>query len=295
MVALVTGDAGFLGRHIVAALAADGWDVVGAGRPAIEIPSAEFDRLLADARPTLLVHAAGPASVPRSVEDPAGDFLASTGVLVGVLTAASRLVPSPRVIQISSAAVYGEPARLPSSESDETRPLSPYGYHRLACELCLREFYELYDVQSVALRVFSAYGEGLRRQVFWDICRKAMSEGEVRLGGTGAESRDFVHAHDVAHAVSVVARSGKFESEVYNVGTGLATPIAELARLLVDGLGIRAPIVFSGSPRTGDPRSTRADMHRIRALGFEPSVALADGAARYAAWARRELAVLQTV
>jgi UDP-glucose 4-epimerase len=287
MVAVVTGAFGFLGRHIAAALTGDGWRVVGTGRPEVEIPSAEFDALLDGTNAGLVVHCAGPASVPASVEDPAADFRGSVGVLFDVL---ERLRGRDTgFVLVSSAAVYGEPERLPVAESTPIRPISPYGFHRAVCELLVREFHELWGLRCCTLRIFSAYGEGLHRQIMWDICRGAVRDGTVALHGTGEESRDFVHASDVARAVALVARSAPLQAEVYNVATGSETSITTVARLLLDALGSEAPLSFLGRTRPGDPRHWRADVGRLADLGYSPSVPLEEGVRAYAAWAQREL------
>jgi UDP-glucose 4-epimerase len=282
----VTGAGGFLGAHVEAGLRAEGWDVVGAGRPSISIPSESFTKLLRGTRPGVVVHCAGPASVPASLADPLADFSGSAGVLVALVGELAALEPAPRLVLLSSAAVYGEPSRLPVAEDAPLVPLSPYGLNRLACEVLLRDLGERFGVPTAILRVFSAYGERLRRQILWDIARQALDHGRVCLQGTGAESRDFVHATDVARAVRVVLDGGAFAGEPYNVATGRETTIAELAGLLLDALDSSAEVTFSGAPRQGDPSNWRADIDRIAGLGFVPTVAIEDGARRYAVWAR---------
>lgn len=287
MVAVVTGAFGFLGRHVAAGLAQEGWSVVEAGRPEVEIPSPEFDVLLDSAEPELVVHCAGPASVPASVEDPSGDFRGSVRVLFDVL---QRLRGrDAALVLVSSAAVYGEPERLPVAEDAPISPISPYGFHRALCELLVREFHDLWGLRCCILRVFSAYGEGLRRQIMWDICSSALRDGAVSLHGTGEESRDFVHASDVARAVTLVARSAPLEADAYNVATGSESSIASVAGLLLEELGSDVPLSFSGRTRPGDPRHWRADVGRLAALGYAPLVTLEEGARAYAAWARAEL------
>lgn len=278
MVALVTGQRGFIGSHVAKELAAGGWTVVGAGRPDVEIPSAAFDRLLADTRPELVVHCAGPASVPASFADPDADRRGSVEVLEHLL---SRIEDA-RLVLLSSAAVYGDPEILPVSEDAPRQPISPYGRNRLECEQLARES----GTPTAVARVFSAYGDGLRRQVLWDICRQALAAGPVELAGTGAESRDFVHVSDVAAAVLRIAEQASFGGEAYNVASGNETTIAALAEILVAALGVDADIRFSGERRVGDPVRWRADLARIQGLGFEPRCALEDGAAAYARWAR---------
>jgi UDP-glucose 4-epimerase len=207
VVALVTGAWGFLGRAIAARLEADGWSVVRAGRPHQELPSTDFDQLFAASVPHVLVHCAGPASVPDSVRDPLRDHAASVGVVAALADSVRRLVPQTSVLFVSSAAVYGEPSSLPVSEDAPLAPISPYGFHRLACELLLRELTVLEGTPTASLRVFSAYGEGQRRRLLWDVCTRGLRDGRVVLSGTGSESRDIVHADDVAAAWPVSARS----------------------------------------------------------------------------------------
>lgn len=289
MVGLVTGAAGFLGRYACRQLVADGWDVIGVGRPQIEVPSGRFDDVLDESRPDLIVHCAGPASVSNSVGEPLRDFQGSVSVLAGLLNALISLPRRPRVILLSSAAVYGQPTQLPTPEDAALRPVSPYGFHRVLCELVLREFNDIYGLPAAILRVFSAYGEGLKRQIFWDICSKALRNDEVLLQGSGHESRDFIHARDVASAISIVASTAAFEGETYNVGSGVETPISELAARLLAALQVNRRITHSGSSRPGDPTNWCADIARVRALGFRPSIRLDEGLRAYASWAQAEL------
>src|SRR5919106_1295302 len=117
MVSLVTGANGFLGGYVRSILETRG-DVVVAGRPDVHIPSAKFDSLLEAARPDLIVHCAGPASVPSSVVDPAADFEASVTVTFELLERLRSLPRPPRVVFLSSAAVYGDPSVLPVAEME---------------------------------------------------------------------------------------------------------------------------------------------------------------------------------
>lgn len=282
MVVVVTGAAGFIGSRAAAAFAAEGWEVVRAGRPEHELPSREFDRLFDDHDVDLVVHCAGPASVPASLADPPADRAGSVGVTRGLLALLEDCDPPPRLLLVSSAAVYGEPRELPVAETSALAPISPYGRHRLEVE----DLAAASVVPTAVARVFSAYGEGLRRQVLWDVARKALHRDVVELWGTGAESRDFVHVDDVARALVLIGRHASFTDDVYNVGSGEETTIAELARLVLEALGSDARPAFRGVEREGDPARWRADTGRLRALGWSPSVALADGVARYAAWVR---------
>ena len=281
MVALVTGHRGFLGRRVVAQLEAAGLVVIGAGRPEVEIPSGAFDRVLDETLPDLVVHCAGPASVPASVEDPAADRQGSVEVTSELVASLLRRSDPPRLLLVSSAAVYGEPARLPIAETVAPAPISPYGRHRLEVEELVRGG----SLPSAIVRIFSAYGEGLRRQLLWDIAQQA-DAGPVELWGTGEESRDFVHVDDVAGAIAVVCEASSFGGEVVNVASGVETTVATVARMLLRELGVEDAPHFTGVARTGDPERWQADVTRLAALGFEPKVTLEEGIARYAHWIR---------
>ncbi len=283
--ALVTGAFGFLGSAISRRLEEDGWIVVRSGRPASDIPSVAFDAQLA-AGAEVVVHCAGPASVPASIVDPDADRVGSVGVLARLLERLADLPAPPRVVLLSSAAVYGQPERLPVDEEAPLAAISPYGRNRVISESLVHEYSEQTNASATTLRVFSAYGEGLTRQVFWDVCQKATAGGAVLLSGTGHESRDFVHAEDVAQAVSILAGAVPAPHDAYNVGTGRQTSIAELSRLLLAALGIKTEVIFSGEPRAGDPERWQADIGRLRSLGFEVAVPLETGVRRYAAWVR---------
>ena len=122
------------------------------------------------------------------------------------------------------------PCRCPVSETHKPAPLSPYGYHKLQCELLCEEFARLFALPTATARIFSAYGPGLRRQVVWDIFERVLTTGALVLHGTGAESRDFIHATDIARALVRLADMAPCQGEVYNVASGEEVTIAGLAR-----------------------------------------------------------------
>jgi UDP-glucose 4-epimerase len=300
LTAIITGAQGFLGRYIAAEFVARGWNVIGLDRnPAsqegapplrlheahtMDLRSEPLDSLLSEKAPALIVHAAGSSSVSDSMADPCGDFENGVGIFFYVLNAVRRCAPTCRVLFLSSASVYGNPDSLPVSEDAPPRPVSAYGFHKSLCETLLQEFHSLYGVRSCAVRVFSAYGPGLRRQVLWDICQKALKLQSFQLSGTGDETRDFVHARDVAQAVRIVSEKAAFRAEAYNVASGEETRIADLARTVVSSLATDSAFTFSGTRRLGDPIRWRADITRISRLGYRAQVPLEEGVREYAAW-----------
>jgi len=299
---LITGAAGFLGGHAAAAFGAAGWRVVGAdrnlpeerphpARPAFDaferLDLAHRDRLREVVHrhaPEVVLHLAAGASVEASAEDPAGDFESQCVPMVRALETFRRSESRARVLLVSSAAVYGEPESLPVSESATARPLSPYGFHKLAQEAILREYAALGGLRSCVARVFSTYGPGLRRLAVWEIARRAM-RGEFSLRGSGRETRDYLHAGDVARALVCLAEASPFEGEVVNVGSGEETTLSEIASLVYAALGHagRSP-ACENRGLAANPRHWRADVALLRANGFRPTVALADGIRETVRW-----------
>jgi nucleoside-diphosphate-sugar epimerase len=144
------------------------------------------------------------------------------------------------------------------------------------------------------LRIFSAYGEGLKRQLFFDIATKATSaskqgESEIVLFGTGEESRDFIHGEDVARAALLVSEKESTEYwEAYNVASGREVQVKDAATEFLRILGLNVTCRFNGTVRTGDPRFWRADVGKIQNISFAPSISLSTGLGRYAAWLKEE-------
>ena len=298
---LVTGAQGFLGSYISSVCAAEFKRVVAVDchAPTQPVPdnvravtsdvtASAFQEIVRKAKPDLLVHAAGPASVGASMKDPAGDFHGALDSWLAVLDAVRLEAPNCRTIFLSSAAVYGQPDALPVREETPLRPMSPYGYHKRMAEELLHEYHSVYGIEGCSLRIFSAYGAGLKKQVLYDICLKALKQPTVELFGTGDETRDFLHGRDVAEAVVTIARRGRFEADIYNVASGTETSIEELARTLLSALKCEKPLRFNGQRRGGDPLRWRADVTRLNDLGFQPTIPLQAGVGEYASWVKQQ-------
>ena len=300
---LVIGVAGFIGRYVARHFSEQGWSVIGIDNSPpenaplsslsayhrLQLPDSALSNLLHQSSPQVCIHCAGRASVGLSLNDPAADFHASTVLTFEVLNALRLNAPSCRFIFLSSAAVYGNPESLPMSETQSPAPLSPYGFHKWQCEQLCLEFAKVYGLPTASVRIFSAYGPGLRRQVLWDICQKVITQNSLRLQGTGQESRDFIHALDIARALSVVASSAPIEGEVYNLASGQEVAIAELANLVLDALEYDGTSIFDGVVPAGTPLNWQANVSKLSALGFTASVPLERGVKTFANWCRAEL------
>jgi UDP-glucose 4-epimerase len=300
---LITGTAGFIGRYVSRYFFDQGWIVVGIDNSPpenapistlsvyhrMQLPSPELSDLIQTVNPDVFIHCAGRASVGLSVTDPSADFQANTVLTFELLNTLRIFTPHCRFIFLSSAAVYGNPETLPITEQQMPVPISPYGFHKLFCEQICLEFSRIYNLPTASVRIFSAYGPGLRRQVLWDICQKVITQDIVALHGTGQESRDFIHAVDIARALGVIANNAPMQGEVYNLGTGEEVSISSLANTILKVFNYENEVSFNGLNLEGYPLNWRADISRLNELGFVPEVPFLKGVETFSYWCRAEL------
>jgi UDP-glucose 4-epimerase len=180
------------------------------------------------------------------------------------------------LVYISSAAVYGEPQRLPIDENHPTRPLSPYGLSKLAGEQAA----QMLAPGAAILRLFNVYGPG-QTGPYAGVVSKFIERAKRGLPpviyGDGTQTRDFIHVADVAQFVEIILDRGA--AGVFNVGTGRAVSIRELAAVVMRLAGLGGEPLY-GPPRAGDIKHSAADVSKARALGWEPRVPLEEGLRR---------------
>ena len=299
---LITGVAGFIGRYAAQYFSSEGFSIVGVDNSSPEnaplstlsayyklhLPDPTLTNLLKKHSPDICIHCAGRSSVGFSFSEPSSDFHDATVLNFEILNALRLYAPSCRYLFLSSAAVYGNPKSLPVKETEPPDPISPYGFHKLQCEQSCLEFSKIYGMSTASLRLFSAYGPGLRRQVLWDICRKIFIHKSLSLQGTGKESRDFIHAIDIARSLKSVAENAPLQGEIYNVGSGQEVTIEDLTRMILSATESKLSPRFDGIVPQGTPRNWKADISRLESLEFTSSVPLAQGVKSYANWCHAE-------
>ncbi len=299
MLAIVTGGAGFIGSHVVDSLLANGNRVIvldnfSTGKRA-NLAHHEGDERLQilehdvsmpftlDAEPELIVHLAAQVSVVASIARPVFDMHVNYGGTLEVLEFARSRHTKPKVVFASSAAVYGDVSEMPVAEETPTRPLSPYGVHKLSSEHALHAYAQTHGVPSAALRFFNVYGP---RQdpsspysgVISIFADRAKSGRPITIYGDGSQTRDFVYVGDVVRAIRAAATASE-PFIVANVGTGSEITITELARAVVEQCGNRSTIDHAPA-RAGEILKSRAKVDRLRDLGVVAETRLVDGLAK---------------
>ena len=235
--------------------------------------------------PDIIIHCAGSADVAKSVCNPFEDFQGNVNVTHNLLFSVHTLkLDYIRFVFLSSAAVYGNPISLPIREDMPLNPLSPYAIHKVICEeLCLY-FNKNYGLNVKIGRIFSAYGTGLRKQIFWDMFQKYKNTGRLDMFGTGNESRDYIHIDDVVQSLYLLATS-ESNSLVYNIANGEEVTIRQAVELFADSIECNHNnISFNNIVREGDPLNWRADISEIEKLGYKKSVSMDNGLNLYVNW-----------
>ena len=307
MIAWITGARGFIGRYVARMLAGQGHQVAGLGHGAWpdadreaaglaawlngEVSHANLDALtVGQSRPDVVIHLAGGSAVGPSFAQPAEDFRRSVGAAAELAEWLRLRSPATKLVMASSAAVYGAGHDGPINERAPCRPFSPYGYHKRMAELVLESYARNFGLNVAIVRFFSVYGPGLRKQLLWDCCtRLAAQPDQLALGGQGNELRDWLHVGDAARLLQAAAGAASVDCPLVNGGSGIATPISDVAAALCEGWGLPGlPRQFNGVARPGDPASLVADVSAARALGWQPQVPWRQGIQEFVAWYRSQ-------
>lgn len=291
---LVTGGAGFIGSHLVAALAARGdavrvLDNFSTGSrqnlAGLDVEVVEGDlrdeaavgKACRDIQ--LIFHEAALVSVPESIENPKACYETNVNGTIALLEAA-RKAGCQRVVLASSTAVYGDNQALPLVESEPPRCLSPYAASKQFNEVLAQLYSQTYQLPVTALRYFNVFGPRQSpRSAYAAAIPKfieSLAQGKApTVFGDGKQTRDFIFVGDVVRANLLAADSPA--SGVFNVCTGRETSLLDLLDALYK-LFPKAPKATHAGARLGDvPRSLGDPRAAEAALGFRAQVSLADG------------------
>lgn len=243
--------------------------------------------VLCNINPDLILHCAGSADVNYSVKCPIEDLKSNYVTTHNLLFTMRNLENKDcKFVLFSSAAVYGNPLRLPMNEEEPINPLSPYALHKRAAEEICEFVHNNYELNVKVLRIFSVYGPGLRKQIFWDMYNKIKNDNMLTLFGSGRESRDYIYIDDLVRVVDIVSSSNA-DDIYYNVANGEEITIAEVAKIFAKHMSEEPiKIEFTGRTREGDPINWRADISKLKRLGYERNITFEDGIIQYIEWAK---------
>jgi len=296
---LITGGAGFIGHHLALYLSSLGYDVLCVDNLSRSSPEVinilrryginlivvdvldinSLDVIMSRFKPEVVIHTAALVSVEESVKKPEEYFRCNVLGTLNTVRISTNYGVS-RFIYLSSAAVYGDPIKLPVSEEHPLNPKSPYGLSKLLGEEVVKLYYRMYGLEYVILRLFNVYGPRQFLNPYSGVITKFIDRVSKGLPpviyGDGTQTRDFIHVLDVCRVIQLCVSTEKV-NEVYNVGSGKPLSINELADLVVRVSGLDLRPTYESS-RPGDIRHSYADISKaVKYLGFKPSVSIEEG------------------
>jgi dTDP-glucose 4,6-dehydratase/UDP-glucose 4-epimerase len=277
---LILGSQGFIGAKLVGLLQ-------GQGHKILTLNKSEFldeIRLISVLENTdVIINCIGAANVGSSYTNTSDDFESNVVVIKNVLEVLRRhSLQHIKLVNLSSAAVYGNPQKLPVKESDPALPLSPYGYHKYMAELLIKEYAACFGLKTVSMRIFSAYGNGQKKLLLWDLHKKIQkSNAKIVLFGTGNESRDFIHIEDISQQILLAINNADFLGEAINVANGREVKISEIVELYQQYYPNKFDYEFNGEVRLGDPLNWCADISIMESWSYRSIVNLENGIAGY--------------
>lgn len=295
MIFLITGAAGFLGSALANQLTREGHQVRGlddlsTGDPKSLTPDVHFTRGDVNDRPRLwtllqevdcVYHLAARVSVPEFVLYPREYNAVNVGGTVSLMEA-MRDVGVRRVVFVSSGAIYGDQGEQPLRESMTPNPRSPYAVSKLAAEYYVNTIGDLWNIETVSLRVFNAYGPGQHLPashppVVPYFLRQALHRGSLVVHNNGSQTRDYVYIDDVVSGLMAAATAPNIDGLVINIGSGKETSVRELVKTVKEVTESKSEAIYNPKTSGGVSRMC-ADLSLAAAkLNYRPSIPLGQG------------------
>jgi UDP-glucose 4-epimerase len=307
--AVVTGGAGFIGSNLVDRLVDDGVEVLvlddlSSGSLAnlkgarsrgpvtihqIDTGSSEVVELARSFQPQTMYHLAAQIDVRRSVVDPVFDARVNVLGTLNILEAARHADVERFVFASSGGATFGDTFNIPTPETQERRPASPYGVSKAVMDQYFDYYRSTYDLDCMSLGFSNVYGP--RQDPHGEAGVVAIFAGDLLAGrtptifGDGSQTRDFVFVEDVTDAMVRAARMGG--SRYLNIGTGVETSIMKLYDLVVEATGADIAPTMAAAKKGEQLRSCLDASAAKERLGWEPWTSLPDGIATTVDWFRQ--------
>lgn len=309
---LVTGGAGFIASHSVDALLKKGNDVVvvddlSAGTLRnISMESKKKRSGCAFVRGSIMnaalmkklsrgcdavFHFAAQPDVRKSTAQVFADFDLNVRGTLNVLEGARENHVPLFVFASSAGTIYGENPIFPTPETHPFDPISHYGATKAACEMYLMSYSALFDIQCVSLRYGNIFGPRSNHGVIWDFFHKLKKNPkQLEILGDGLQKKSYMYIEDCVNASLHAAERAKKKFEPFNVSSDENTGMKKIARWVVDAMKLKnVTFTFTGGRRgwMGDVVRMRADVSKLKKLGWRGKISMKEGVTRYVRWLRQ--------
>lgn len=306
-IALVTGCAGFIGSHLTERLLELGFNVVGIdcftdyySRKIKEsnlenakknknfkfiendILDINLDKLLESI--DYIFHEAAQGGVRASWGKEFEIYTKNNILATQKLLESCKNFNIKKFIYASSSSVYGDAEKFPMSETDVTKPISPYGVSKLASEHLCQLYWKNFSVPTISLRYFTVYGPRQRPDMaFHKFIRAILLDEKIEIFGDGSQTRDFTYISDAVEA-NILAINSHVNGEVFNIGGGSKISINEVIKILEKITGKKANVKYKEKQK-GDVKDTHADISKVKKiLGYKPKVQIEEGLKKQVEW-----------
>ena len=289
---LVTGGAGFIGFHLCKKLTDLGLDVTiydnlssGKIENVKDVPKAKFvkgdildlNKLCSIEKADVIFHLAAQVVVPYSMENPTEDFETNARGTLNVLEKARK--DGSRLVFASSAAVYGNPSQMPTSETYGFHPFSCYGLSKVVGEEYCQMYAIQYGLDITILRFANVYGSRCHGVINDFLDKLTKNPAKLEIIGTGEQSRDFVNISDIVEALILAGAKENAVGQTFNLGIGKTFKIIDLANMILRILNLsgKTIVTTTGVSWQGDINTIWFNIDKAKKeLGWTPKVALED-------------------
>ncbi|MEX2680264.1 MAG: SDR family NAD(P)-dependent oxidoreductase [Candidatus Sigynarchaeota archaeon] len=307
---MVTGGAGFIGTHLVRALAARGMnvvvidnlssgfidgikDLIDGGKVIfheVDIRDKDaLEKIFSGKEVSIIYHFAADPRVKESVEQPVESFDQNVTGTLNLLEIMRTMHVPAMVFASSGGTLYGDTDVFPTPETVPLKPISPYGASKAAAEMYMSAYAGSYGLKFASLRFANIYGPGTNHGVMYDFYQKLKKDPtRLQILGDGKQAKSYLYVSDCVDACTLVGDwlekqdGGTFEA--FNLGTRTCEVVDDLAKVMVDILGLKGvKFEHTGGARgwTGDVVKTMLDVTKLEKLGWKPRVEFKEGIKRY--------------
>ena len=295
---IVTGGAGFIGSHLTDALIKEGHQVMildnfSSGNKKYLNPKAfvkkadicsdkSIKSIFASFKPQAVFHLAALIDVRISMKSPKKDYDVNVGGSMNILEACREYRVGNIIFSSSGGAVYGDATKLPTSESCPPDPLSPYGTSKFVFEEYLKLYHKMFNIKTIILRYPNIYGprqgsvgEGGVIAVF---CKNILSGKDLKIFGSGKQTRDFVFVGDIVKA-NIKALKSKLNFGVFNISSARETSVNQITEKLLKLSKAKIKIKHINANKGEVMRSRLSNALAKKDLKWSPGISLEKGLA----------------